>query len=121
MNSLVRYFDLQSANRSTLPVGHASKRKVAAVWPQYGALVAGVIAEPLLRDYITTGSWHFSPGALLGRALFGLIIGVIILPAAYRRSFDPSKPTFVQLCAMFPLGIGWQSVFTAATKIAVGD
>ena len=52
--------------------------------------------------------------------IFGLIVGIILLPAVYKSAFDPQKPVLVQLAALFPLGIGWQSLFVSATKLTVG-
>jgi hypothetical protein len=79
-----------------------------------------VVIEPLLRTYIVSGTWQYQSSALLGRVIFGLIVGLILLPGIYKSTFDPQKPVPVQLAALFPLGIGWQTLFTSATKIAVG-
>lgn len=119
INSLIRYFDLQSQNRSIVAQGHSACRQHAPVLPQYLAVSLGVFVEPLLRKYIETNSWQFGWSAWAGRAVFGLLVGIIILPAVYKSSFDPNKPVLVQLAALFPLGIGWQSLFTSATKIVV--
>ncbi len=115
LNSVIRYFDLQSSTRSTVPKGQASG-VYAPVLPQYLATCAGVIAEPFLRTYITSGEWGMEQSALWGRVIFGLIIGVILLPAVYKSAFDPSKPIAVQLAAMFPMGVGWQSLVASSAK-----
>ncbi len=94
--------------------------KHAPVIPQYLAVCLGVIAEPFLRNYVEQGAWSLDIVALAGRIAFGLIIGVMILPGVYKASFDPSKPITVQLAALFPLGIGWQSFVTFGAKIATG-
>jgi hypothetical protein len=120
INQIARYFDLQSDLRRVTAGGHSGGGAHAPVFPQYLALAAGVVVEPLLRRYIETGAWQFDLSSLIGRVLFGLIIGIIILPAVYKSSFDPQKPVLVQLAALFPLGIGWQSLFSSATKIAIG-
>lgn len=120
INSLVRYFDLQSGARRTGPAGHAAGGGHAPVLPQYFVVCAGVIIEPLLRAYMATDQWPAVDSALLGRIVFGLIVGIIILPSIYKSAFDPEKPILIQLAALFPLGIGWQSLFTSATKIATG-
>jgi hypothetical protein len=119
INKMVRYFDLQSQRRSTIPRGLASAPP-APVLPQYLAVCAGIIAEPFLRIYIETGEWNFVLGAFFGRVVFGLLIGIILLPAVYKSSFDPSKPVTVQLAALFPMGIGWQAIVSSATKGVIG-
>lgn len=120
VNRIIRYFDLQSAHRHVLAQGHDSTAPPAPVLPQYLIVSAGVIADPLLRAYISSGAWSFELPAVLGRMLFGLIVGIILLPAVYKSTFDTQKPVLVQLAALFPLGIGWQSLFTTATKIVHG-
>jgi hypothetical protein len=119
LNHLIRYFDLQSGHRQVVAKGQGSAPH-APVFPQYIAVSLGVFIEPLLRDYIATGSWHFDCSALLGRMIFGLIVGIILLPAVYKSAFDPQKPLAVQLAALFPLGIGWQSLFVSVTKLTIG-
>jgi hypothetical protein len=117
INNIIRYFDLQSNSRTTMAKGQAGGVGHAPVFPQYITLAAGVVLEPFLRRYIDSGAWNFDGSVLIGRIVFGSIIGIIILPAVYKSSFDPQKPVLVQLAALFPLGIGWQSLFTTATKI----
>lgn len=119
LNGIIRYFDLQSAQRKIAPVAQSSGKTPAPVLPQYLIVSAGVIAEPFLRHYIDDGAWNFEVSDLWGRIIFGLIIGIVILPGIYKSAFDPSKPLLVQLAALFPLGIGWQSLFNSATT-AVG-
>jgi len=112
---------LQSQERSLVAEGHeASSRKHAPVLPQYLAVALGVVVEPLLRHYVATNSWDVEWASLAGRTVFGLIVGIIILPGVYKASFDPEKPLLIQLAALFPIGIGWQSLFTSATKITLG-
>ena len=60
----------------------------------------------MLRTYIQSGAWQFEWSPLLGRAVFGLVVGIILLPAVYKAAFDRQKPVPVQLAALFPLGIG---------------
>jgi|SRR5208337_447593 len=117
IEAIRRYFNL----RSDLPpiVAESAAQPSAPVLPQYLVTSAGVIVEPFLRHYIETSSWD-AHTSLWGRILFGLIVGIILLPAIYKNAFDPEKPLPVQLAALFPLGIGWQSLFTSATKIAMG-
>jgi len=120
LNNFIRYFDLQSTMRSVAAEGHAAGPNHAPVFLQYVFVSAGIIVEPLLRKYIESGGWQVDWSALGGRVVFGLIVGLILLPAVYKSTFDPKKPILVQLAALFPLGIGWQSLFTSATKITMG-
>ncbi|RTL34649.1 MAG: hypothetical protein EKK53_25630 [Burkholderiales bacterium] len=117
MNGLIRYFDLQSANRGVVARGHAAAPK-QPVLPQYLAVSAGVVAEPFLRKYVEVGAWSLDWSSLGGRVAFGLLVGIVLLPAVYKSSFDAKKPLLVQLAALFPVGIGWQTLFASATKIA---
>ena len=120
LNEIIRYFDLQSNHRDITAKGNSAGTPYAPVFPQYLVVSAGVFVEPVLRKYINSGAWQFEWSDLLGRAVFGLIVGIILLPAVYKSTFDAEKPIFVQLAALFPLGIGWQSLFTSATKIVQG-
>lgn len=119
LNRVIRYFDLQSASRRMVAQGQSSNTH-APVLPQYLVVSAGVVVEPLLRHYIESGAWQYQMSALIGRVIFGLIIGIILLPAVYKSVFDPQKPVLVQLAALFPMGIGWQSLFTSVTNLAAG-
>jgi hypothetical protein len=121
LNNIARYFDLQSRARRVAPEGHAAGVAHAPVVPQYVVVSAGVVVEPVLRKYIETGAWQIDWSTFGGRVVFGLIIGIILLPAVYKSAFDPQKPILVQIAALFPVGIGWQSLFTSATKIVVGE
>jgi hypothetical protein len=120
-NDVIRYFDLQSARRTTMPVAHgAGPAKRLPVLPQYFALVLGVVVQPYLQAYIQAGVWSVSIAAVAGRLAFGLILGAIAFPGIYKNAFDPDKPLFVQLCAIFAAGIGWQSIIQGGAKAALG-
>jgi hypothetical protein len=84
------------------------------VWPQYAALVAGVFAQPLLEGYRQSGSWDLSRA--WARVPFALLVGLAVFPAVYRRTLDPEKPLFVQLCLIFAAGLGWQSLWALAVR-----
>lgn len=116
IEKIIGYFDLQSQSRKTRAFGHAGTS--APVLPQYFALAAGVVIEPFLRKYIETGHWTAALSDVIGRILFGLVIAVVLLPSVYRSSFDPAKPILVQLAALVPMGMGWQSLFNAAVNTA---
>ncbi len=130
LNDIVRYFDLHSRQRSVTPKGVTAaprtKRaaepsaKHAPVLPQYAAVAAGVLVDPLLRSYIDSETFNFDFWSLLARAGFALLMAILLLPAVYKNAFDPDKPLLVQLCALFTSGVGWQSLFQTAATAAGG-
>ncbi len=117
INSVIRYFDLQSHKRDQ-PRGQAGSGTGLHVFPQYIAVALGIVADPYLNAYINTGTFGVTFDGLGARIVFGLIIAMAVLPAVYRSSFDPDKPTFVQFCTLFVSGLGWQALFGAAVKAA---
>jgi hypothetical protein len=127
LNDIVRYFDLQSPPRPSPPDGvsaaKSAKRaaepgtKHAPVLPQYGAVTLGVLVDPLLRNFISSGAFNFDVGELVGRTAFALLMAIVLLPAVYKNAFDPDKPILVQLCALFVSGLGWQSLFQTAVTV----
>lgn len=117
LNSIIRYFDLVSDLRPEGAVGTARGKQLPAVLPQYIAVVLGILIQPFLATYQLTGMWNFE--GILGRALFALLVGIVILPSVYKNSFDREKPIFVQLCLLFVAGMGWESLFNTAIS-AVG-
>jgi len=120
INAIVRYFDLQSGRRPTAAVPHGAGGPSYPVLPQYLALVVGIVVQPYLSYYVQHGEWVLDPSSFLGRLAFGLIVGALAFPALYKNAFDPARPLFVQLCAIFAGGIGWQSVIQGGAKAALG-
>ena len=127
IDGIINYFDLQSTVGSVLPTKGAAKRvaaetaaKHAAVLPQYGAVALGVLADPLLRNYIETQHFALDLAGIAGRTGFALLMAIALLPAVYKNAFDPEKPILVQLCALFASGLGWQSLFQAGATAATG-
>lgn len=117
INSIVRYFDLQSVARGEgrLQAGSGAK---PAVWLQYLVVVAGIIAEPYYHSYASTGGFGaFTLGGFAERVVFAIMTGIIILPSAYKKAFDDENPTFIQLCPLFLAGIGWQSFVSASVDL----
>ena len=129
LNGVVRYFDLHSPTGTVRPArGPAASAKTraaaptadhAAVLPQYGAVTLGVLADPLLRNYIETKSFALDISGIAAGTGFALLMAIAILPAVYKNAFDPDKPILIQLCALFASGLGWQSLFQAGAT-AVG-
>jgi hypothetical protein len=98
---------------SSAKPGAAPGTEHAAVLPQYGAVSLGVLADPLLRNYIETQSFSLDFAGIAARTGFALLMAIALLPAVYKNAFDPDKPILVQLCALFASGLGWQSLFQA--------
>lgn len=129
LDGVVRYFDLHSPAGTVRPArGPAASAKTraaaptaahAAVLPQYGAVALGVLADPLLRNYIETKSFALDISGIAAGTGFALLMAIAILPAVYKNAFDPDKPILIQLCALFASGLGWQSLFQAGAT-AVG-
>ena len=121
VNAVIRYFDLQDAKRPLIAAAHGAGRSPppAPVIPQYVALALGIVVQPYLSYYAQHGEW-LAVTSVWGRLLFGVIIAAVVFPGVYKNAFDPDKPLFVQLCAIFASGIGWQSLIQGGAKMALG-
>jgi hypothetical protein len=119
LGRIVDYFDLQSGRRTRAgDYQGLTERQYAPVLPQYFAVALGVVADPVLRQYIETKSFALDVPSIAAGTGFALLMAIAILPAVYKNAFDPDKPILVQLCALFSSGLGWQSLFQAgATAI----
>jgi hypothetical protein len=119
MNPVVQYFDLASSQREVAVRRGAEGGQKRLHWvPQYVALALGVLIQPYFASYQNTGQWMLEGG--WGRVLFAVVAGILILPAVYKRAFDPDKPIVVQLCAIFAAGLGWESLLDTAVKVTGG-
>jgi hypothetical protein len=112
---LLEYFDLRPGMDGA--TSRALGKRDIPWLAQYVALVLGIILQPYVQIFQATGEWHAI--GWLGRIIPALVIGLVILPAAYRRSFDSTTPGFVQWCTIFVAGMGWQSLLVTAVK-AIG-
>jgi hypothetical protein len=122
-NAIIDYFDLRSTFGALSPgqsPPKAAAAQHAAVLPQYGAVALGVLADPLLRNYIATQHFGLDAAVIATRTGFALLMAIALLPAVYKNAFDPEKPILVQLCALFASGLGWQSLFQAGATAATG-
>lgn len=118
-----RYFNLRArVPRPSYDPGATPTLPKPADWlPQYFALALGVAAEPFLHTFIATKHWFGTTTPdLIPQTVFGLIMAVLIFPGVYKSSFDPASPRFVQFCAIVASGIGWQSLFSTASKAVAG-
>jgi len=114
MNVITRYLDLRNQT------GKLRKRPVAereltdavpsalGVWMQYLAIVLGIIVQKYWSQFHSTGQWDFA--GLWGWLLFALITALVIFPAVYKNTMDPTQPLFVQFCLVFTAGMGWQAL-----------
>lgn len=118
MNRLIRYFDLASEQRSRGAVSRSADGQPLHWFWQYLALVLGIIVQPFLAAYQQLGHWQLT--GLPGRTLFALLVGLVVFPGVYKNAFDPGKPIFVQFCAIFAAGMGWESLLRTAVKAAGG-
>lgn len=115
MNKILDYFDLGSG--SDPKSGRGASRSRSLHWlPQYATLVLGIVVQPFFAAYQQNAQWNFS--GIGGRVLFASIVGIVVFPAVYKNAFDADKPLFVQLCAIFALGMGWESLLRTAMKVA---
>lgn len=118
--AIAGYFDLQSERRSA--IRREQRRFGLHVWvlPQYIAFGIGVLIEPLLSYY---GHYNDMPDmSILGaRLVFAMVIGLLLMPNIYKATFNPAKPISLQMLALVLLGLGWQTLFFAAGRAAVGS
>ena len=112
LQKIANHFDLNAG--STEVRATATQKKF--LFPQYLAVVLGIVVQPLLDYYLKNNSWPHDFSFLAARAFFGLLIGVIIFPSVYRNSWDNGSPIAVQFCSIFTAGLGWQTVFLTVAK-----
>ena len=81
---------------------------------QYLVLVLAIVIQPFFARYQVSGEW----GIVIEWEwiVFATVAGVAIFPAVYKNAFNPHKPLFVQLCAVFAAGLGWQSLMGTVIK-----
>ena len=116
MANLRSYFDLSPKERGAEP----QKPSLLPWWPQYLTLVLGITVQPFFEAYQKTAHWDIH--GPIGRFIFALIVGILIFPSVYKGAFDPEKPIFTQLCAIFAAGMGWQSLLhTAAVSTRLAN
>jgi len=113
------YFDLQSSRKAQMAAAGGNPDGYAPVLPQYLTVSAGVLAEPALTA-LSNGTSVIAQLDFTKAlpVLMALIIGIVLLPSVYRSSFDTDKPVSVQLAALFPMGVGWQSMFSSVVGVA---
>lgn len=119
LDSLIRYFDLASETRGEGASVVSEEGQKAAPWiPQYIALVLGITLQPPFEHFRNSTPHEWGWGATQIWIPFALIVGIVIFPAIYKNAFDANKPIFVQLCAIFASGLGWQALLQTAVKAA---
>ena len=113
MSALLSYFDLTAGLAARRIAGTRIPER-PPILPQYLALAAGVSAEPFIHQFIRDRSFDIA-GAISVQLLLGLIVAILVFPIVYRSAFDPERPILAQLATIFMSGLGWQSLFDAAT------
>jgi hypothetical protein len=111
MGRLAGYFNLAPA-RPDLRKGMPLK----GVLLQYVVLLLGIIIQPFFAAYRARGEWDLT--VEWGWVAFAAVVGVVVFPAVYRNAFNPDKPLFVQLCAIFTAGLGWESLLGTALRMS---
>jgi hypothetical protein len=125
LNEIVRYFDLQSRQRppkpskAKLPSGAArmagADHHHAPVLPQYAAVAAGVLVDPILRSYVDSETFNFDLEPS-GESGIRTADGDLIVACGLQECLRPGKAHPRTALALFTSGVGWQSLFqTAAT------
>jgi len=83
----------------------------------YATLVLGNFASSFLEAYRAGRAWHPSLLALL----FGMIVGIVLLPGAIdANKLNGEKEELVQFAMVFTYGMGWQTLLGAAIQAAAG-
>ena len=120
INSIIRYFDLASETRPGGARAIATDGAKPAPWlPQYVALLVGILVQPPFEQFRNTMPHHWDLASITwGWVAFALIVAVVIFPGIYKSAFDPTKPLFLQLCAVFTAGLGWQALLETGIKAA---
>jgi len=112
MNRVANYFNIAKAEPQAAP----TKKQGLPVLVQYVALLLGIVVQPFFARFQETGSWSLE--LTWGWILFAVIVGLVVFPAVYRRSFGADKPAFVQFCVTFAGGMGWESLLSTGAKAA---
>jgi hypothetical protein len=116
LDGLIGYFDLNREAHAIQPSAVAATPGTGGpgvpAWAQYLALIAGIIIQPSFAAYQQTHRWTWANG--IGWLLFSVIVGVIIFPAVYRKTFDDTDPKLVSIAPIFTAGLGWQTLLATA-------
>jgi len=116
INKIIGYFDLYSSLRTTGARAFAAGPKTPSNWwvlAHFVALLAGIITKPFVDAYQMEDSSAFQISWLL--IVFSCIVAIAIFPAVFKASYNKENPGIFQLCVTFASGIGYQSLFAAAT------
>ena len=114
LKAIASYFDLRKKPSRNIIKPLAEPNNY--MWLQYIAVFVGIVVQPFIEHYMKYNGWDVTLGTLGSRTLFGLVIGLAIFPAVYKRSWDNTSPLLVQLCSIFSAGLGWQTLFSAGAQ-----
>jgi hypothetical protein len=102
-SKLLKYFDLTSSvgawSAEETFRGAEGISRTFHWFPQYVALIGGIVVQPYLLRYMTSGFWDLK--GFLGWLVASVFIAVMAFPAVYKNSLDTEKPLVVQLCVIF--------------------
>lgn len=112
MTAILSYFDLKRSP-GTARENESAVAPPDPVW-QYVPLAAGVAAGPFVHEYIAGHHLNLQWTDAWQQMILGLLLAFVLFPAVYRNAFDPDRSFFMQLFAVFTVGIGWQALFHAA-------
>jgi ABC-type transport system involved in cytochrome c biogenesis permease component len=119
INKVIAYFDLYSSLRTpgarAFAVGPTTPTNLW-ILAHFIALLVGIIAKPFVDAYQRGAVNAFQISYPL--IIFSCIVAIAIFPAVFKNAYNKENPGFVQLCATFASGLGYQTLFTAATKAA---
>jgi len=123
VDKIIGYFDLNSEARAkrAKAVGDDAVPGGPSVpaWLQYLALVLGIVIQPSFAAYQQNHQWSMPLGP--GFILFSVIVGLVIFPAVYKKTFDDTDPKLVSIAPIFTAGLGWQSLLTTALAAGGGS
>lgn len=102
---VIRYFDLESERRTTVPGGYGSGHKEASnVWLCifYLSVLGGIAAKLWMEAQVSDFSWV--------HIIRSLIIATLVFPAIYKQAVEYAGPRPVQACISFAGGFGYQAL-----------
>lgn len=112
MNNIIRYFDLFSKHRTTIPTANAGdgNPQPSLGWQLaiFMALALGIFAKGYLEFLADKSS---SPVNSWPRFIAAVIAAIGAFPGAYKKAMDDNSPSLVQLCLVFTVGVGVKTLF----------
>ena len=108
MNLFRRYFYLYPVRKTRSTKNNQEKTFFGNSLPQYAFLLLGITFQPIIENFHDGQALLFNIGP--SGLIASMVIAILIFPAVYKASWDADKPIFVQLCTIFGVGVGWESI-----------